>query len=224
MDLFDVSFDTANQLYAWGWRASVVGAIITMFGVGLLAWGTRVRDHDFEEQIAGLHTKAAVSENEAANTRERAAKLEERAAGLEKETATAKERTVELQKELEERKNRRITDEQKRAIIERLTPLPKGKVLFNPLMADGEAVQFSDQIKSVLAASGYDVDDVPQGDRLLSLNRTGAFLWFKDASAPPERAKNISTAFRLVGITLWGDPQPDFPDPDTLVVVVGSHP
>jgi hypothetical protein len=141
------------------------------------------------------------------------------------EGARANERAAELALALEERKNRRVTDIQKEAIVARLKPLStKGKVLFNPLMTDGEAMQFSDQIKTALEAAGYEVADVPQGEQLLSLNKTGAFLWFKDAKNPPVRAANIATAFRLAGITLWGDPQPDFPDPDTLVVVVGTHP
>jgi hypothetical protein len=51
----DISLARANQFYTWGWRASVIGAVITMCGVGLLWLGTRVRDRDFDENIARLH-------------------------------------------------------------------------------------------------------------------------------------------------------------------------
>lgn len=91
-------------------------------------------------------------------------------------------------------------------------------------MGDAEAFQFSDQILSVLRDAGYAAEEVPQGDRLLSLNRTGLFLWMKDAKNPPERAKNIATAFRLVGIEMLGDSVADINDADTVVLVVSSHP
>jgi hypothetical protein len=66
---------------------------------------------------------------------------------------------------------------------------------------------------------------VPFGDEsLFSLNRTGAFLWFKDKDNLPMHAKFIYEAFRWVGIPLFGDVQPDFADPARLVIVVASHP
>jgi hypothetical protein len=86
---FDISIDRANQFYTWGWRASVVGAIITMCGVGLLWMGTRVRDHDSELQMANLGS-------EAGRARESAGKLEVRAAELEKEAADARAETERL--------------------------------------------------------------------------------------------------------------------------------
>jgi hypothetical protein len=88
----DISLSTANNFYTWGWIASISGAAITFAGVLFLMWGTRVRDHDFEHNIATLNSEAGAA-------RERAGKLEERAAGLEKETALAKERTAGLEQE-----------------------------------------------------------------------------------------------------------------------------
>jgi hypothetical protein len=58
----DISLATANRLYSWGWGLSVFGAAVTMFGIGMLWMGTRVRDHDFDENIARLHDSAALSE------------------------------------------------------------------------------------------------------------------------------------------------------------------
>ena len=62
MGFFDLSLYRANQFYSWGWRASVFGAVITAVGVGLLMLGTRVRDRDFEDQVATLHGRAADAE------------------------------------------------------------------------------------------------------------------------------------------------------------------
>jgi len=56
---FDIGLDRANQFYAWGWRASVAGAFVTLLGVAFLYWGTRVRDREFDERIAHLNLEAA---------------------------------------------------------------------------------------------------------------------------------------------------------------------
>jgi hypothetical protein len=77
---FDISLQAANRLYAWGWGLSVSGAAVTMLGVGMLWLGTRVRDHDFDEQIATLHSSASASEERAADTRKQTATLETAAA------------------------------------------------------------------------------------------------------------------------------------------------
>ena len=51
MPFFDVSLDTANKFYEWGWRASIAGAVITAFGVIFPLYGTRVRDRDTKSQL-----------------------------------------------------------------------------------------------------------------------------------------------------------------------------
>jgi hypothetical protein len=113
----DISLARANQFYTWGWRASVIGAVITMCGVGLLWLGTRVRDRDFDENIARLHDRAASSE--------------ERAGALEKETARLTSGNLELATNLERERaararieaglaSRHVTAEQKSALVNAL--------------------------------------------------------------------------------------------------------
>src|SRR5271155_2936316 len=58
MSLFDVSLETANSLYKWGWRGSIFGAVITALAVASLMWGTRVRDRDFEARMTELNVVA----------------------------------------------------------------------------------------------------------------------------------------------------------------------
>ena len=48
MPFFEITLETANKFYEWGWRASIAGAVITAVGVILLMYGTRVRDRDTE--------------------------------------------------------------------------------------------------------------------------------------------------------------------------------
>jgi len=80
----DISLDTANKFYTFGWAASLIGAAITFCGVIFLMWGTRVRDHDFEHNIAILHDRAAASEE---RSKELDNKNLELAAVLERERA-----------------------------------------------------------------------------------------------------------------------------------------
>jgi hypothetical protein len=121
---------------------------------------------------------------------------------------------------------RHITKEQREELIGLLTPVakPKEPIFFNPLMASGEAIQFSEEIKSVLIASGFKTEDVGFGDRLFGFGGVGTFLQFKEKDKPPQAAKFIHEAFHRVGINLLGLPEPDFTDPDRVVIIVGTHP
>jgi hypothetical protein len=212
-----------------GWENSMVAFLIVAGLFALLAGAAtwvvvglqRIEISESKRELDAYKAEAA-ERISAANALSDAAKADATKAIA--ETAKANERTAELRLELEERKNRKITDGQRAAVIERLKPLPKGKIIFNPLMGDGEAFQFSDQIQEVLKEAGYPVEEVPLKDRLMMLNRTGVFLWMKDAQNPPERAKNIATAFRLVGVTMWGESNLDFTDPDQIMIVVSTHP
>ena len=59
LDILDISLARANEFYTWGWRLSIIGAVVTALGVGLLMWGTRVRDHDFKFRMTALNKEAA---------------------------------------------------------------------------------------------------------------------------------------------------------------------
>src|SRR5260221_13917739 len=82
-----ISLPTANKFYTFGWAASLIGAAITFAGVIFLMWGTRVRDHDFDDNIARLHDRAASSE--------------ERAGAVEQETANLTSGNLELKTNLD---------------------------------------------------------------------------------------------------------------------------
>jgi hypothetical protein len=164
-DFFDISIDRANQFYAWGWRASVVGAVVTMCGVGLLWLGTRVRDIDFERGMTSLNSEAGMA-------RERAGQLEARAAGLEKEASASKERTASLEKETalaraeQERLKgqlawRRLTKEQYDLIVSAVRSVKLDAPLdVSVPVGDAEAATFAAEIIKSLKAGGIAI----QGD------------------------------------------------------------
>jgi hypothetical protein len=197
-DFFDISIDRANQFYAWGWRASVAGAVITMCGVGLLWLGTRVRDHDFEESIADLHQRAAISE---ADTLEANKKLEiERGARLA------------LLKETEPRD---INAEQ----IEKFVAKIKGMVteLNVYSIPDREAQRFGVVLTIALHKAGVKSEWKP-----LYTFIPGAFFGVLVYEPKEELASKMMTALAestglSIGRYLPMEPSPDIPSPAVIV-------
>lgn len=95
----DISLETANKFYSWGWKASLIGAAITLVGVSFLMWGTKVRDHDFASKMAQLNLDAAkAKENvailtkDAESLRTEALKVKEGIAKAQIEVAKANEK------------------------------------------------------------------------------------------------------------------------------------
>jgi hypothetical protein len=122
--------------------------------------------------------------------------------------------------------HRTISAAQHQQLVDLLTPIqiPKDVIFFNPLTTDGEAVAFSDQIKSVLSDSGFPVEDVPFGDRLISYSPLGVHVWIKDLKNQPARARYIYEAFKRINVIMAGEVHPEFPDAEKVVIVVGTYP
>jgi hypothetical protein len=147
MSFFDLSVDVATRFHTWGWRLSVTGSIMTFLGVLLLMWGTRVRDQDFEEQVAVIHSRAAISE--------------ERAAGLEKEASQLR---LDLQRERTSRSKeefaqpatgRQITQAQRQCLISRLRDFKTPVILrFEP---DQEAGEYAASLRDALTKAGVTI-------------------------------------------------------------------
>ena len=91
LTFLDISLETANKIYSLGWKLSFSGATITLIGVSLLMWGTRIRDHDFEANIGQLNIDAAKANERAAQLENDAAKSRKRTASLEAEAEKTKE-------------------------------------------------------------------------------------------------------------------------------------
>jgi hypothetical protein len=152
---FDISLQTANQFYALGWKASVLGAVVTFVGVALLFWGTRVRDRDFETQMASLNREAA--------------QFRESAAHAELETARIKER-------LAPRFMRR------EPFLAALKNQPKGRVEILYLRDDPECMEVAQNIALLLEEAHWTVlsrgplranDDAPGANNLPSMMTVG---------------------------------------------------
>jgi hypothetical protein len=138
----EIPLETANRLYAWGWKASLVGAIITAVGVILLMLGTRVRDRDFESRISKANVEAAHAN--------------ERAALLELQAAQAK---LELEKLRKSLGPRRLTPEQREKLTAELSAVQYRvpKVIIGTL-ADGEVERFAMDIAQAMSAANIQVE------------------------------------------------------------------
>jgi hypothetical protein len=139
MAFLNISVETANKFYAWGWRASILGAVITAIAVIFLMWGTRVRDRASEGALAGLNSSAA--------------RAHERAAALEKEAADANLRTAEIMKATAWRQ---LLPEQQQKILEVLSKKP-GKVVLAWIANDPESLGLAVQLSDLLAKAHWEV-------------------------------------------------------------------
>jgi hypothetical protein len=186
MGFFDVSIDTAKQFYAWGWRASVAGALVTTFGVGFLFWGTRVRDRDFESQIATLHDRAATSE-------ERSKELEKGNLTLRRDIEREQTERLKIEERL---KPRTINPNQEETIIALLSHAPKGKLYVVGAFLDGtDAKPFAKRISEVLEKSGFTVSEADgEIKQIIGFDRAGAWLWVNDINRTPPHARPIQDA------------------------------
>jgi hypothetical protein len=162
MSFGNISLELANEFYSWGWRASLLGALITFFGVAFLFWGTRVRDNDFEHNVAQLHASAGRSEKAAADARERASKLEVSAESL-------RQANIELERSLERERVERIkmeqrfgarhfTTEQEQAVI--LAFRGQSITAHVRCIAEGEAMLAANNFATVLRKAGLTVPPV----------------------------------------------------------------
>jgi hypothetical protein len=204
---FDIGLDRANQFYTWGWRASIFGALVTFCGVGLLYWGTRVRDHDFESQIDSAHNRAT--------------DLEKRDAEL---TRTLERERVDRMKLEEKQKPRTITLEQKALLLKFFASGQQGPVTVVPKTFDNEAEDYAAKITDVLREANFGIKP-PEGPRPFGFNQNGVFAVFKDAAQVPAHAGTIQYCFKQIGVELGGGANPDWvKEPNLVVIAVGQKP
>lgn len=139
MAFFDISLETANKFYTWGWKASLAGAAITLIGVAFLMWGTRIRDHDSETRLGQttLSSTAAVQHAEAAIAR----------------AAKAERDLFDLRQSI---RPRMLSNEQRDSLINALTVFNGQRLEIIEYKLSAEASAFSSQIQSALLLAHWD--------------------------------------------------------------------
>jgi hypothetical protein len=143
-EFFDISLERANDLYAWGWRLSAFGAVITMVGVAALWMGTRVRDRDFETQMTSVNSSSS--------------QALERAGLLEKDAATIRERAANAELKLEQLRRQVAPRSLKRDVLIRaLEGQPKAPTEIMYLRDDAESFELAQQIALAMEAAGWQI-------------------------------------------------------------------
>ena len=153
MSWIDVSLETANRLYVWGWRGSIGGALITAIAVVLLMWGTRVRDKDFESKMGQAHERAAQLEKDAAQARLEQEKL--RQSNVRLEASVEQERVARLQLQ-QQVAWRNLSVFQYDAIVKTLSRTPL-RVDVVSISSDPESHAYARQIVQALRDAGCSV-------------------------------------------------------------------
>lgn len=128
------------MFYTWGWRASILGALITIVALVFVFFGTRIRDQDFARQMASLNLDAS-------STRERAADLELKAAEAQQEVERLKAQAA----------WRRLSADQRAKLIASLRPLGWAiRVRF--IVSDPEASLFASELIQAMSDAGVQVE------------------------------------------------------------------
>ena len=190
MSLFDLSLDAANRFYTWGWWLSMFGAVVTAIGVLLFTWGMRVRDQDFEEQVAVLHSRAATSEERAAVLEKDAAQLRLDLEGIKLPGARVEQR--------EDRAllaTRHITEDQRGCLLGRLRDFKSPVTMrFEP---DQEAAEYAASLREAFSKAGVQVSFAGAARSGIS----GIHIATADVE-PVHAASELSSILQYCGIAL----------------------
>jgi len=176
MPFFDISLETANKFYAWGWRGSIIGAVITAISVIILMLGTRIRDQDSESQMSAARSAAATANENAAKANERTATLEIAATQAQKDLEAERIERLKLEAQLAPR---RLTLAQQQAITMACNQFAGRRVAVTTYSLDAEGAILGKQIIKALQAAGINVNDntaslMPLGGFSLGVHVTGS--------------------------------------------------
>src|SRR5262249_11536234 len=110
-------------------------------GVGLLMWGTRVRDHDSESQMANLHDRAAASE-------ERSRELEKGNLALRQNVERERTERLKLEAAIAPRT---ISQDEKKALVAAWKRFAGKRVRAESYVSDVESTVLGQQIVEALS-------------------------------------------------------------------------
>jgi hypothetical protein len=245
-----ISLQTANAFYAWGWRASFIGALITFGGIAFLYWGTHVRDQDTDSRLAHLNKQAAEATSLAAQLgvkvdalptfvaeKERiltslAAQMTTTAAALDRASEEAKASQAHAEAALEsfrrEAGPRVLSDAQSKMIVSILHNKISMKVTVQSDPGDVEAYPFAQQILGSVKLAGIDSEWQPWPTLFTWFNEPGVFV-VTSGEVDKRQADLILAALNAAGLDAKPahtseDRAPKPPTPGSLSIVVWKRP
>jgi len=212
MTFFDVSLSTANEFYTWGWRLSLSGAIVTAIGVCILMWGTFVRDHYSEEQIATLNASAAAS-------KERAAIIELKANQVQLDLEKEKLARVKIESQMAPRT---IKQDQQHELTAKLLEYKNQRVALIASPSTPESEWFARVLGAPLKKAGWEIEILPGTAGATVLFPKGVVVQFAQHPNDAIAATRLAEALNELGIEATA--LPGLPDqaPYTIKVVIST--
>lgn len=166
-----------------------------------------------EAARAGEGTAKALAE--VAVAKENTSRLEVEAANLRERAARAEKELIEVQGQIQPR---RLTLEQQTRLLRAFELAPKGSIVVDTVMGDGEALMFAGQIRDILKVSGW--GDVHLTRSTYTGNPIGLSILYGDK---PSIAIPLADAFDSIGIKTKLSRVPQAPE-DAVKILVGMKP
>lgn len=173
----------------------------------------RVAEANERSAKAGEGTAKALAE--AASAKENTSRLDVEAASLREQAARAEKELIEVQERI---KSRRVTNEQRTRLLQALKSSPKGSIVVDTVMGDGEALMFAGQIRDILRESGW--GDVHLTRTMYTGNPIGLSILY---GGKPSIAIPLADAFDSVGIKTKLSSVPQAPE-GAVKILVGMKP
>jgi len=145
--MFDLSFDSANQLYGWSNIALIIGAVAVLAGTIGVIWATGVRDRYADQRISKNEADTALANAEVAKASAEAANAFERTKIVEMDLEKQRERAAKAETDLlalkERLKPRHFMLAQRTRLVDVLSRGEKGEISIDFMAADAESEQFA---------------------------------------------------------------------------------
>jgi hypothetical protein len=215
MAWLNISLETANKFYAWGWRGSILGAVIAAIAVIFLMWGTRVRDEDSERHAVLAGQRATALERSIKESAQDQDKL--RAAN------------DSLQRELKELKQpRTISNEAAAQMISSLRSAGAHSIQIVYVAMDPDAESLASSLNNIFQRAGWNLLGrvQPQIDTTRP-PRVGLVFGVKSQQQTPQVLVQIIDVLRdqkLVGARAFVGLAPELPDNQSIAILVGRKP
>ena len=177
--------------------------------------GAEARAAEANERSAKAGEGTAKALAEVAAAKENTSRLEVEAANLRMRAARAEKELIEVQGQIQPR---RLTLDQQTRLLRALERVPKGSIVVDTVMGDGEALMFAGQIRDILKVAGW--GDVHLTRSMYTGNPIGLSILYEDK---PSIAIPLADAFDSVGIKTKLSRVPQAPE-GAVMILVGMKP
>lgn len=244
--MFDLSFDSANQLYGWSNVLLIIGAVAVLAGTIGVIWATGIRDRYADQRISKNEADTALAKSAAAHANGEAAKANERAEQARARSAEANEKTAAINEralKLEsnnlalrsqvanaETQLAKVTIQQmprsqripSDRVLSILKTAPPGKAIIRYQKADPGSENFASALNMRLRDAGWQIlglNGIPSTTELGASDSDIHLLMRDPAVWNSDSIQALIRVFDEGAITVIGLGDPNLPDDTTLIMI-----